>query len=306
MSALSRSAKVVVVTGANGLVGARICEILDARGVTVRAVVRRPGTAPTLGRVEERVGDFSDPTFAALVVEGVDAVVTTVHPMGSDRETQQRIAVQGTAVLARAARDADVARLVHISTSAVYARFTGSADQDESSALVADDANDYAVTKRDTDLALAEVDGITRVLVRTPSILGAGGTSVWNTLRPLTIRDDEQARHTVADQTFPWVHVEDLAVFAAQLATEEIATSTDPDVGPVEGGCTAVDVAGAERATMRDYYETVTGALGIEPIWDDSPAWTGRFRSDRALAWGWTPEVSLAQALDELEVGLRG
>ena len=54
-----------------------------------------------------------------------------------------------------------------------------------------------------------------------------------------------------------------------------VKTSTDPESGPVEGGCTPVNVAGAEAATARDYFETVTKALGIEPVWDDEPAWTG-------------------------------
>ena len=93
----------VVVTGANGLVGSRTCAALVERGVGVRAVVRRPGTASTLEGVEERVGDFRDPGFAADVVRGAGAVVTTVHPMGTDRETQHRVAVEGTPVLARAA-----------------------------------------------------------------------------------------------------------------------------------------------------------------------------------------------------------
>lgn len=294
---------VVVVTGANGLVGARACAALVERGATVRAVVRRPGTAPGLDRVEEHVGDFFDPGLAAAVVEGAAAVVTTVHPMGTPRENQERIAVEGTPVIARAARDAGVSRLVHVSTAGVYDRRPGVGDVDEDGALVGDDADAYAVTKRDTDAALAAIDGITRVLLRPPAVLGAGETSIWNTLRPAAIREDESARHANPEQTFAWVHVDDLVSLAADLAAGRIATAADPTRGPVDGGCTAVNVA-AEGVTVRDYYTTVTGALGVEPVWDDGPAWTGRFLADRARGWGWTPAVTLDQAFAEIRDGL--
>ncbi|MCW2853276.1 MAG: NAD-dependent epimerase/dehydratase family protein [Nocardioides sp.] len=298
-------APVVVVTGANGLVGARTCAALVERGATVRAVVRRSGAAPALAGVEEWVGELDDPAFAAAVVGGADAVVTTVHPMGSDRETQQRVGVEGTTAIARTAAGAGVARLVHVSTGAVYDRAPGDRDVDESSPLVPDDAGDYAVTKRDADLALGGVEGITRVLLRPPAILGAGETSVWNSRRPAAIREQEQSRHAVPQQTFAWVHVDDLAAFAAQVATGAVATADDLATGPVEGGCTPVNVA-AGSATQRDYVETVTRAVGVEPVWDERDAWTGRYVADRARAWGWTPQVELAQALAEIEDGLRG
>jgi 2-alkyl-3-oxoalkanoate reductase len=294
----------VVVTGANGLVGARTSAALVERGATVRAVVRRHGAAPVLAGVEEWVGDFTDPEFAAGVVKGASAVVTTVHPMGSDLQTQHRVGVEGTRVLARAAAEADVERLVHISTAGVYDRSPEVGDVDESSPLVADDAGDYPRTKRDTDAALADVDGVTRVLLRPPAILGSGETSVWNALRPAAIRDDEQARHAVPQQTFAWVHVDDLAILAADIASGRVATSTDPEVGPVAGACTVVNVA-AGAATVRDYHETVTGALGVEPIWDDAPAWTGQILAGRARGWGWTPTVDLTRALAEIDAGLR-
>jgi nucleoside-diphosphate-sugar epimerase len=294
-----------VVTGANGLVGARICAALVERGATVRAVVRRAGAAPVLTGIEERVGDFGDPGFAAAVVEGAGAVVTTVHPMGSDLETQHRIGVEGTSVLARAAAQAGVERLVHISTAAVYDRSPETGDVDESSPLVADDAGDYATTKRDADAVLADVDGITRVLLRPPAILGTGDSSVWNSLRPAAIRDNERARHAVPQQTFAWVHVDDLAAFAADIASGRVATSTDPATGPVAGACTAVNVA-AGSATVRDYHETVTRALGVQPIWDDAAGWTGHFLAGRAHGWGWAPTVDLTRALAELDARLRG
>ena len=295
---------IVVVTGANGLVGSRLCAALAERGASVRAVVRRTGAAPALPGIEERVGDFTDTSFAASVLADVDAAVTTVHPMGSDRETQRRIGVEGTTRFARAAAAAGVERFVHVSTAAVYDRSPGVGDVDESSALVGDDAGDYPVTKRDADLAVATVDGSTRVLLRPPAILGSGASSIWNTVRPAAIRSDEAARHAVPDQTFAWVHVDDLVALAADVATAVVSASTDPATGPVTGACTPVNVA-AGAATLRDYYETVTRAVGVTPVWDDAGAWTGRVLAERARGWGWSPAVGLAEALDEIAQGLR-
>jgi nucleoside-diphosphate-sugar epimerase len=304
MSDSSTPPPVVVVTGANGFVGSRTCAALVERGARVRAVVRRPGTAPALAGVEERVGDFFDPDLAAEVVEGAGAVVTTVHPMGTERSNQHRIGVEGTPVLARAARDAGVERLVHISTAAVYDRSPDVGDVDEGSPLVGDDADDYAVTKRDTDAALADVDGLTLVVLRPPAILGAGESSIWNSRRPAAMRESEKARHAVPDASFSWVHVDDLATLAADVASGRLAVSTDPGTGPLAGECTVVNVA-AGPATARDYYQTVTAALGVEPVWDDGPAWTGRLLTQRAHVWGWRPTVDLSRALAEIDEGLR-
>ena len=100
------------------------------------------------------------------------------------------------------------------------------------------------------------------------------------------------------------MHVTDLAAFAADLASGRIADSTDPETGPVAGGCTPVNVA-AGPATVRDYHGTVAAALGVEPVWDDGPAWTGHILAGRAHAWGWAPTVDLAGSLAEIENGLR-
>lgn len=303
MSASMPARPVVVVTGANGLVGARVCTALAERGVAVRALVRRAGTAPVGEGIEERVGEFHEPGLAAAVVAGATALVTTVHPMGSDLDTQRRIGVDGTTVIARAAADAGVQRLVHLSTAAVYDRRPGSGDVDETAPLVADDGGAYAVTKRDADAALGDLPGPTRVILRPPAILGAGESSVWNTRRPAAMREEESARRANPDQTFSWVHVADLATLVADVSAGRVASSEDPATGPVPGGCTVVNVAAA-RATARDYYETVTRALGVEPVWEDGPAWTGRYLTGRARGWGWAPTVDLADALAEIEQGL--
>ncbi len=289
----------VVVVGANGFVGSHLSQALLASGATVRAVVRHAGSIVARPGLEEWVGDFTDPVFAAQVCAGATAAVTTVHPMTSDLETQRTVGVAGTAAFARAARDAGVQLLIHISTGAVYDRTPRAGDIDESSALASDDAGDYAVTKRDAERALEGVDGLTRVFVRPPAILGAGESSTWNSIVPAQLRDDEASRHAVADKTFAWVHVDDLVSFIGDVAMGRVATSDDPGIGPVPASSTAVNVA-APPATARDYFEAVAGALGVAPIWDDEPAWTGRIVADRAKAWGWSPTVGLEQALAEV------
>jgi len=100
------------------------------------------------------------------------------------------------------------------------------------------------------------------------------------------------------------VHVVDLAALVADVASGRVPTSADPANGPVEGDCVVLNVA-AGSATMRDYVGTVTSALGVEPVWDDEPAWTGRILADRAHRWGWKPTVGFDEALAEIDDGLR-
>src|SRR3712207_6507149 len=298
---MDTSSPVVVVTGANGLVGTAVCRALVERSAQVRAVVRRAGSAPVLDGVTEHVGDFADEGQARVMTQGADAVVTTVHPMGSPREVQHRVAVEGTPVIARAARDGGVARLVHVSTAGVYDRSAGVGDVAEDGALLPEGSGDYPDTKNATDAALAQVGGLTTVLVRPPAITGAGDTSVWNTLRPQRVRGGQRRANQA--KTWAWVHVDDLAALIADVATGAVATADDPERGPVAGGTTPVIVAG-EPATWRDYLRTVSDALGVAPAWADEPVWTGQLRTDRARGWGWAPRVSLERAMEELRQGL--
>jgi nucleoside-diphosphate-sugar epimerase len=194
-----------------------------------------------------------------------------------------------------------VARLVHVSTAGVYALSAAVGDVADEGALLPEGSGDYPDTKIATDAALAQVGGLTTVLVRPPAILGAGVTSVWNTLRPKAVLGGERRANPA--RTWPWVHVDDLAAFIADVATGAVATADDPARGPVAGATTPVIVAG-EPATWRDYLGTVTDALDVAPQWTDEPVWTGQLLTDRALGWGWVPRVSLARAMDELRRGL--
>ncbi len=295
---------VVVVTGANGLVGSRTCAALVDRGATVRAVVRRSGTAPALAGVEEWVGEFHDPDFAAAVVAGASAVVTTVHPMGTDFETQHRVAVE----VRRSSRGRPATRVSNAwctspprrSMTARPGSVTSMRPPRWSPTMPTPTPSPSGTpTPPWPRSTVSPASCSARRRSSAP-----GESSIWNTLRPAAIRDEEQARRAVPDQSFAWVHVDDLASLAADVASGRVETSTDPERGPVAGACTVVNVA-AGPATARDYYETVTGALGLEPVWDDGPAWTGRILAGRAHGWGWVPTVDLTRALAEIDRGLR-
>ena len=309
MTESSTGSPVVVVTGANGLVGGRTCAALAAarrhragrgppgghragparrRGVG-RRVLRpgggRPGRRRRGRRRDHGAPDGQRPGDAA--------------PGRAWRARRCWPGPRGTPASPR---------LVHVSTG--RACTTGRrawATSTRTRALVGDDADDYAVTKRDTDAALAEVDGLTRVLVRPPAILGAGETSVWNPLRPAAMRDDERARHAVprADVRLGARRRPGRAPRRRRRRARSPTAEDAARRGRSPGGCTVVNAAGGP-ATLRDYVGTVTPPWASSRSGRTRPAWTGQILAGRAARLGLAPRGSTsAQALAEIDAGLR-
>src|SRR3989442_13094434 len=112
----------VLVTGASGLVGSHVVEALVARGERVRALVRpasRAAAAP-LG-AEAVAGDVTDPAVWQRAAHGVRAIVhaAAIVQRRASWERYVAVNVEGTRLAVAAARAAR-ARLVHISSVAVY------------------------------------------------------------------------------------------------------------------------------------------------------------------------------------------
>lgn len=111
----------VLVTGGGGLVGSHVIEALQARGERVRALVRRG----SVGGAEAVTGDVTDPDAWRRAAEGggVQGIVhaaALVVPREPFAEFE-RVNVGGTRLAIEAARAAG-ARLVHVSSVAVYGR----------------------------------------------------------------------------------------------------------------------------------------------------------------------------------------
>lgn len=106
---------VVLVTGATGYIGGRLVSVLEASGVRLRCLARRPAAlqsrvAPTTDVVE---GDLFDPASLDAALAGVGVAYYLVHSMGAhgDYLDKDRAAARN---FGDAARRAGVRRIVYL------------------------------------------------------------------------------------------------------------------------------------------------------------------------------------------------
>ena len=117
------SGKTAFVTGATGFLGGAIALRLADEGVNVRALARRSGRDQHIRKhpqIEIVQGDIRNPDQMRDFTKGCDYVFHAAAALGGRLQHQYQINVEGTAHVARAAAEAKVQRIIHISTIAVY------------------------------------------------------------------------------------------------------------------------------------------------------------------------------------------
>ena len=117
-----------LVTGATGFVGGNLVRALVAEGVPVRALVRKPSSSQTLQGlpIEEALGDLEDIDSLKAALKGC-TVLFHAAALNSfwarDPAQFYNVNVSGTKnILAAAAEEAGVERVVHTSTWAIIGR----------------------------------------------------------------------------------------------------------------------------------------------------------------------------------------
>lgn len=113
---------VATVIGGSGFIGRYVVQRLAARGHVVRVVGRDMERAKDLmvtgsvGQVVALYGSFSNPATMARAVEGADLVVNLVGILSERRAGDfQRLQADGPGMIARAATEAGVRRMVQVS-----------------------------------------------------------------------------------------------------------------------------------------------------------------------------------------------
>ncbi len=110
-----------LVTGGSGFLGINLVRFLLTRDQKVRSLDVAPFTYPEKASTDVMCGDIRDSGAVEKAMKGVDVVVhcAAALPLYSPQEIHS-IEVDGTRVLLEAAARAEVARFVHISSTAVY------------------------------------------------------------------------------------------------------------------------------------------------------------------------------------------
>lgn len=168
----------VLVTGANGFIGRRLCRRLRDSGFFVSALLRRPDDGPW---AESFCVEFGKDELLAESLAGVQTIIhlaAKVHALsessGAEDEYQQ-INVIGTESLASMAAAAGVSRFVFFSSVKVNGEQTGLAHFTEEDSPAPQDP--YAVSKLAAEKALHKVaaaSALEVVIVRLPLVYGPG------------------------------------------------------------------------------------------------------------------------------------
>jgi nucleoside-diphosphate-sugar epimerase len=225
---VTAASELVLVTGAHGFIGATVVRRLLEEGYRVRVFVRRDDDVPG---AERFVGDITDDAALSAATSDVDVVVHCAGSLRGDMAETLRVNVEGTRLLARAARESGCGRFVHLSTAAVFALVGLDVVDDDTPTwpFDADSPFAYGVTKAEAERVLArEAErGLSTVVLRPPSVLGADPLNPLAIELPQMVRDGRVSVAGTGDNTWPYVHVENLVdvILLAMRRSEAVGRS---------------------------------------------------------------------------------
>jgi 2-alkyl-3-oxoalkanoate reductase len=310
-----------LVTGAGGLLGSHIVDLLVAAGSRPRALFAPGEPAPPSTTVDARVGDVRDRSVARAALDGVDRVVhcaARTGPWGPPAEYESTN-VRALETLVGLARQEGVKRVVHVSSITVHGNdVRGTADE---TAPLRAEPNPYSRSKVAGERVLRRLidDGAPLTVVRPGWIYGPRDNASFARLAR-TIGAGRMLMIGSGDNHVPLVYVDDVARGALQAADAEGAVGR------------AYLLVNDEPVTQREYLVAIAHELGAPaPRWrlpyraglalggaaeltyraarrQEAPPLTrfgiqllggeNRFRIDRARAeLGFAPEVMLAEGV---------
>jgi nucleoside-diphosphate-sugar epimerase len=245
----------VLVTGANGFVGAALCRKLVERGDIVRGLVRRTSDLSLLAGlpIERVVGALEDSSSLADAMRGVEVIyhvagaVSDWGPLAYFR----RVNVEGTRNVLRAAVQNGVGRFVYVSSAAVHS-FIGAQNMDERSPQLPTPFP-YCRSKREAEALALEYHRrgeIPVTIVRPGDVYGPGDRVALLRLSRL-LESGWMAHVGQGDKLGAFTYVENLADGLILAGTVESVAGE------------AYVITDGVKLTWRAYFEKLTAALDV-------------------------------------------
>jgi uncharacterized protein YbjT (DUF2867 family) len=269
----------ILVTGANGLIGAHVLAALSAAGCEAIGVVRpgsNVGAAPSTRTVSIDMDDV-DATAWREVLSGVDCVVNTAGAFADGVGQSTRVHDRGAQVLFRACETAGVRRVIHFSALGVD-----------------DERTTFARTKRAGDQSLM-ASSLDWIILRPSIVIGgppSGGGALLRGLAALPLIPMDEGQGAID------------AVMLDDVVETVVALATAPTPGH-----RVLELAGPERLSLSEIVARYRAWLGWPPARRFTvPDWLmslGFALGDVAGALGWRTPVRTSGRL-ELERGAIG
>ena len=261
----------ILVTGGTGFIGRHLVNRLAADGERVRVLSRTtPATLPE--GVECVAGDLAGPGSLEPALAGVCRVVHLAALVPATRSAAadlERVNREGTARLARAAAEAGVRQLVHVSSAGVYGDRAGTAAAKEDDPPQPGTA--YQRSKLAAEEALARTllgSGVRWIILRPTLVYGPGSAALF--------RDVARRRlwlHGPAPGIVQPTFVADVvAVVAAALARDDVADRV-------------FNVGGERALDYRELIAAVASRIGRAPIQLTAPGWAERLAAAVGGLW---------------------
>jgi nucleoside-diphosphate-sugar epimerase len=177
----------ILVTGASGFIGSRLCQLLIDQGHAVRGVSR--GAKGAVAGVDYRTADFTDALSISDSLEGIECIVHlagrahVLDRQGDSPRLYRAVNRDASLQLARLAMDAGVKRLVFISSIGVNGN--ESAHQRFSETSTPAPVADYARSKLEAEeglRALVQTGDMQLVIIRPPLVYGTAAPGNFKTL----------------------------------------------------------------------------------------------------------------------------